>query len=296
MQDANQIQACQLSPTQTAAMYPNAVRQAAALPVTAVMITGKHPDRYWLAERAVRSFQEQVGGDCRLLVVNDGDRRLFPEQPPDNIREIFLTDKDKSWTLGDLRNLALDHLPPNHWCIQWDDDDWYHPERIWRQWQEAQLFSGKERSLWTPADPPVAVTLRYQVRASLTNYCAFLVDYKDRGEKSATRWGIPGSILHSPVPATWRYESVGKHEDSRFLKQFGVDRVRVLDNEDLPELYIRLHHVHSTWSGEHVMKQFAHRRSVWGLPPRTASYVRQVLTREYDIAASQLPGGKPCAV
>ena len=39
---------------------------------------------------------------------------------------------DAGNTLGRLRNHSID-LATGDWCIQWDDDEWYHPWRIERQ-------------------------------------------------------------------------------------------------------------------------------------------------------------------
>jgi glycosyltransferase involved in cell wall biosynthesis len=78
----------------------------------------------------VRCFVEQTYLPRELLILNEGEETIGVEAG--NIREIRI-EKVATRTLGDLRNLALE-LAYGDWLIQWDDDDWYGPERI-----EAQM-------------------------------------------------------------------------------------------------------------------------------------------------------------
>ena len=93
--------------------------------VSAVMITGKHPERYALARVAVDCFHAQTHGSRELVIVNTGDVRLWRGEP--EVVEIMV--EQAGLTLGELRNRALE-AARGDWVIQWDDDDWHHPERI----------------------------------------------------------------------------------------------------------------------------------------------------------------------
>lgn len=144
---------------------------------------------------------------------------------------------NKATTLGDLRNIGLEQAR-GELVIQWDDDDWHHPQRM-----EIQARH------WRPG---AAVLLRRQYRYSLVGGHVIL------HEAPA---GIHGTILHERAIAA-RYPSLRKEEDTLFLKSF-PERVVV----DAPaSLYIRLYHGQNTWDEAHVM----------GRSPAMAKFTRPV--------------------
>lgn len=228
--------------------------------VVAVMVTGKSPERRVFAEFAVRDFYEQnYTGDSNLLIVRDDDGPALPTLG--NAEELRLS---AGQTLGGLRNAALDYIAkhfPQSWVIQWDDDDHHAEHRIAQQVRGAVTRGLDDyRGDW-------ALTLRRQVRFSLTNNSA-MVYYGD------AKYGVFGTVLHGPT--TLRYECVGKHEDSRFLKTFST--VHTL--ETVPELYVRFEHGNNTWNRQHIMTSHANKTDKWSLPLATAHYV-SVVVQEY---------------
>jgi glycosyltransferase involved in cell wall biosynthesis len=120
---------------------------------------------------------EQTYRPRELLIINDGEERVGLEA--DNIREIRI-EKVTERTLGDLRNLALE-LAYGEWVIQWDDDDWYAPDRIERQMRAMR--------------PGVAVFLGDIIHYSISRNSAFFRDFTQRGDfpksmkiRLAVRW------------------------------------------------------------------------------------------------------------
>ncbi len=216
------------------------------------MITGCSPSRRRLADAAVKCFRGQTLKDCELVVVNDGPT-LFPESPPHGVREMRVPFSQAN-ALGDLRNIGLDQAKGDL-VMQWDDDDWHHPQRM-----ETQL------KLWRPG---VAVLLRRQYRYNLLNGKALVFD-------SPT--GIHGTILHERLPSL-RYPSIRKEEDTHFLKQF-TSRVVV----DAPaSLYIRFYHGNNTWDEAHIMGQRT-AAPQWFKPVvdvRERRFIQQILMRDY---------------
>jgi len=193
--------------------------------VTAVMITGKSEARNPLAREAVRCFVEQTYLPRELLILNEGKEAIGVEAG--KIREIQI-EKVATRTLGDLRNLALE-LAHGDWVIQWDDDDWYGPERI-----EAQMRARR---------PGAAVLLGDIIHYSLSRHSGF-----------RTHWasGFPGSILHERN-GTVRYPSLSRGEDIVFQRQF---HNIILVRSERP-LYIYRHHAQNTWDETHIMRSFA---------------------------------------
>jgi glycosyltransferase involved in cell wall biosynthesis len=79
--------------------------------------------------RAFACFQAQTHPDCELIVLDNGESvaDLIPDA--DNIRYIV---DDSDSTLGVRINRCAERAAGDILAI-WDDDDWYHPERIERQ-------------------------------------------------------------------------------------------------------------------------------------------------------------------
>lgn len=231
--------------------------------VIAVMITGKHPDRIPLAQAAIAAFELQSYERKQLVILNTGSTRLTDEiDPRPGVYETFAP----HWTLtalGTLRNYALDiiadRFPADAWVIQWDDDDWYHHQRI-----ALQVAAAREDNFQHP------VTLRRQVRYCFATNTAFAHDAQE------TAWGIHGTILHPQ--SEMRYEEVPKHEDSRFLKRFR----RVTICENIPQLYIRFVHGRNTFDERHIMGKLAGRHDEWHLDIDTESYLTETLNQHYS--------------
>jgi Glycosyl transferase family 2 len=187
------------------------------------MITGKTRARYRLAHEAVRCFVEQTYRPRELLIINDGEESLDLEA--ENIREIRIA-RIPERTLGDLRNLALE-LAYGDWIIQWDDDDWYAPERI-----EKQMLASR---------PGAAVLLGDVINYSMHRNTAFKPDWP-------RTLGFLGSILHERS-VSHRYPSLSREEDLAFRQQF---RDVVVLRSETP-LYIYRYHTQNTWEEQMIM-------------------------------------------
>ncbi len=190
--------------------------------VTAVMIT-QNRERHPYVMMSIRSFLKQTYPASRLLIVNDG---VPVDMDHPRIQEIILPFQSER-TLGDLRNIALDHIE-TPFVIQWDDDDWSHPERIQVQMNAAALSSK-------------ANVLKYQYRYDVVVGESMYVK----------KWrGIPGTILH-PV-SELRYPSLRRGEDTVFFRRWKqADAMTILDNK--PGFYVRLFTGKNTWGRKYIM-------------------------------------------
>lgn len=222
--------------------------------VVAVMITGKDERRRPFAQESIRCFLEQTYGNRGLLILNSGQPLSDSCVKHGGILEEIVPDAP----LGTLRNRALDRvysLFPEAWVIQWDDDDWSAPDRI-----ALQVATGL-------ANPGAAVTLARQLRYSFAMNSGF-----DAGDVQG--FGIFGTVLHPPTEL--RYQDVGKHEDSRFLKTFA----RFVQTDAPPETYIRLEHGFNTWSRDHIMRGMRG-RDRFDMTPEAETLLRMVLEDRY---------------
>lgn len=240
--------------------------------VTAVLVTGKCPERLPLALAACEAFRGQTYPHRELLIINTGESLLrhladcawdFRANP---VREHVC---DPRLTLGELRNVGLAEAPGH--TLQWDDDDWSHPERMAYQ-------------VAAQGDSQLPVTLLSQVRYSFTNGAAFVLSQHPRPDYAL---GIPGTVLLPPTLR--RYPAESRHEDTHFLKQFP----RVLIAPNPPELYLRFEHGRNTWSRRHIMQHYAEHHDRWDLPPVADAYLHHVLKAYYgtDSALPTIPAG-----
>jgi glycosyltransferase involved in cell wall biosynthesis len=225
--------------------------------VTAVMVTGKHFEaRFPFIQESVRAYSEQTYENRKLLIINTGPRAVA--EGVATVRELRISEAP----LGALRNFALDDIrreDPESLVAQWDDDDFSHPDRL-----------ASQVSAYLDQTDGFPVTLGRQIRYSFVTDSAF--DPSD-----PQKLGHFGTVLHPPTDL--RYEEVGRHEDSRFLKLFGG--VRVLYGP--PRLYVRFEHGKNTWNRRHIMRRMEkpQLRGKWTLGPEDADYLRALLKERY---------------
>lgn len=191
--------------------------------LTAVMITGHIPERRILAKMSAKCFDLQnfIVGDRELLILNTG-KSLNIRSP--FVREITLN--QRNLTLGDLRNIAIREAK-GEYIIQWDDDDWSHPNRCIDQFE---AFSDGIND---------CCLLTNQIRCNFLTGISFYFHNK---------FGIPGTILHR-TDCPFEYPSWERSEDANFHEKF-----RHMKKIDDPNLYCRFYHGKNTWNEKHIMR------------------------------------------
>lgn len=192
-------------------------------PVYCLMITGYTPERLPYARASVRNFLEQSYPNKHLVVVNqsaDGLVLTEDEHARDNMLEFFVDKRGK--TLGELRNISLQFVPPDAVWTTWDDDDWRAPEYL-RTMVDAMRERGADFLMFM-----------HRVEYNRTNGHAF---------RLTLRSGLM-TFFARQHPAL-RYAHMDTSED-RTLKEYARVHLnpRVLDND--PKLYVRLIHEDNT--------------------------------------------------
>lgn len=230
--------------------------------VSAICLTGKtpfHVDR--LLPQAIRCFLDQSYPNKELLLVTE-----LPELdiPADLFARaagtIHMISAPQAKCVGELRNAGLD-AARGPLVIQWDDDDWHHPERI-----TTQVIA------WDNARRPVF--LQRQLAYSFLTDTAFVREFKDGF--------IHGTVLHEVLPSV-RYPSIHLAEDTEFINQF--PEVAIVDND--PCLYVRLSHGQNNWDDKHIMREAAGRKGEWLISREQADALSKVL-RGYDLVTASL--------
>lgn len=189
--------------------------------VSCLMVTGKHYNRRFLAQIAVDCFLKQTYQNRELIIINTSPFPWFLNCH-ESIKEFMYKDA----SLGFLRNQSLE-LATGDLLLQWDDDDYYSPDRI-----RFQVENHKQG---------LATILKKQYRIDLQTGEAGILD--------ASNWpmgGIVGTILHDRSPI--RYPEIPRREDSYFIRNF---QPNPLDNP--PEIYARLFHGGNTWDRDTIL-------------------------------------------
>jgi len=215
--------------------------------IYALMITGKDPHHIPLALLSIQSFLSQTYPNKCLIIVNDG-AFSFNDLNSELIVEIKLEQKK---ILGALRNIALSHIPENALCIQWDDDDWHHPDLLQKQY--AHLVQ-------TDADMNY---LTRQVRYDLKTNAAWVA-----------RQQLEGTVLFRKK-AEILYPDLSRGEDTEFFNRY-QQKFPVAGFENTAHYYIRFFHGFNTTLKEHLT---IHPPGIWNVSPEAKKYLIEILQK-----------------
>lgn len=192
-------------------------------------------NRKHLMKRAIRCFQNQTYKNKELVIIDDGEQdldELLTSLPADEISYIKLENKPEN-TLGKLRNRSLEEASGD-FLVQWDDDDWYHPERIAIQAQT--LRKGYDACCLSGA------LMHLNEEPYMQHpYVGYLPD------------GIPGSIMHR-ADSDIRYPHTRRAEDTVYLNEWMNRRYLQLSDE-YSHLFIRCYHGSNTWEKDHFLRR-----------------------------------------
>jgi len=200
--------------------------------VSCLLITA---DRLPFCRRAIRCYNNQTYTNKELVIVDDGQTDMTPlltDLPAEELVYVKLP-KNEDNVLGKLRNIALKSAG-GEYLAQWDDDDWYHPDRLSQQVEvlqegyDACALSGALMHLDTKT---------YQLHP----YIGIL------------KSGIPGSIMHRRDDQI-RYLELRRAEDTHYLNAWSKKRYTKLPLSEV-HLFIRCFHGNNTWDKSHFMSR-----------------------------------------
>jgi hypothetical protein len=192
-----------------------------------------------LLKRAIACFQAQSYPAKELVIVYEDDdleTGLFIEQEQlaasGNIQLKKIPAVPKI-SLGELRNIGIQTARGEFIC-QWDDDDWYHIDRLYSQYRLAkETHAG-------------SILTRWIVYNSLE---------KKAYVSKRRLW--EGSIFCSKnILQLKPYEAKHLGEDTLTIDYLDSQKHLHLI-EDRPELYIYVYHGSNTWNADHWHRIFA---------------------------------------
>jgi glycosyltransferase involved in cell wall biosynthesis len=196
--------------------------------VTCICNTRKRPH---FLERAIKNFNAQTYENKELLITYEDDddltHQIVSGLNSPNIKTLRIPSAPE-FTLGTLRNLAVESCSSEVICV-WDDDDWYHVDRI--KVQVASLLSSHK---------PVCVMA----------YLLLFNCYENQAYLSQLRtWENSVVCLRSAFNDEVKYGDLERSEDLVLVEQF--IKLNMIYPILVPHLYTYVLHGKNTWDHDH---------------------------------------------
>lgn len=208
--------------------------------------------------RAAECFQSQTYPNKELVIVCKGETKeieeWFRKKGKASVKLVEVLDSTLS--LGDLRNIALSRATGEYFC-QWDDDDWYHRDRLKIQ---------------------VSQILKYKQPASILYYL-LIFDQEKRDAYFSQRRIWEGSLLckRSVFPML-KFQPWPWNEDANFIYQV-LRNFKILPIM-IPGLYIYVCHGKNTSGADYFQRLFDNSQK---LSDRTSRLIGRIIDGKYTI-------------
>lgn len=186
-----------------------------------------------MLNRAITCFINQTYNAKQLIIVYEASNLLTEQflsgfSLNENIVPVKVDTLPVKLSLGELRNISIEKAEGEYVC-QWDDDDWYHPDRL--SVQMKHLLSAEKQG---------CILSRWLIFDFL-NKTAYL--------SHSRLW--EGSVLcKKELLKKYTYAKVSKGEDTGVIRSLYAMEQLVIMNS-YPELYIYTYHGKNTWERSH---------------------------------------------
>lgn len=230
--------------------------------ISCVCITNR---RVPFLKMSVSCFLAQSYPNKEMIIIsqeNDSDTHHYVESlGRENIVLVKVSPPDQL-TLGELRNLSLEHSRGGYFC-QWDDDDWSHRDRLMVQYNSA--------------------TTNFFPCTMLMNVLMF-----DAGRAQAyfSYFRLWDQTIMGKMELfdKCKYKPLNKSEDREF------SNLLMMESKIFPtiahNLYIYVYHGNNTWGSDHFNWLFEYAQE---LPERFSVLLDDILHGRYSVEeASEL--------
>lgn len=210
--------------------------------ISCICITRKRPQ---LLQRAIDCFKKQHYPNKEIVILYEDDdpaTEAFLAQyvvPGDPAIKQLKVKKSAGQYLGGLRNLAIQAASGAYIC-QWDDDDWYHPDRL--RFQYSLLEQG----------PYAACVMGKVIIHDSVGQQAYLSCYR--------HW--EGTVLCQKEAALrYPYVNIEKGEDTPFIDALLKDGL-LLNTLQHPHYFVYTFHGANTWDYRHFSGFFPYSKAL----------------------------------
>ena len=208
--------------------------------------------RVELLRRAVACFQQQTHSNRELVIVFDADdpeTRAYVHSILDPSILAIEVGSTPRLALGAKRNLSV-QIARGQFVAQWDDDDWYAPDRL-----REQLAAMVQHQR------PACVLVRQFLYDGMTGQASVSATRAWENSLLARRDLMPG------------YPELQKQEDTPVIEAMLAGNM--LAGLDRPDLYIYVYHGKNTWERAHWETAIA--AFAQPLPPEETLRIAQLL-------------------
>lgn len=200
-------------------------------------------NRRELLKRSLYSYKNQTYPNTELVVVDNGHetvKDLLSDFEKDRVQYVRIEPSPDN-ILGDLRNISIEHATGDYLTC-WDDDDWFHPNRI--KVQLSVLNEGYD-----------ACCLRGNL---------FHIDtdkYMEHPYRGSLPDGSPSTILHKRNDQI-RYPSLRREEDTVYLNKWMEHRYKAIPIE-YSYLFVRCFHGTNVSGKKHFLRRLKNSPLNW---------------------------------
>ena len=190
-------------------------------PVYCLMVTGYNKERLSMARKSIQNFKQQTYKNKNLIILNQSKERLIKKESKDTtVLEVLVDKEDK--TLGELRNMSLQFVPPNAIWTTWDDDDYRSSNYI----KKMVHIMNKNKAEF--------LMFQNRIEYNKTNNFSFKMTMKSGF--------MTFFSVHNPF---LEYEHVSTSEDVK-VKNYALKHMKTYIYDNDPKMYIRLIHDDNT--------------------------------------------------
>lgn len=185
------------------------------------MVTNKNRKRF--LPTALLNFAEQTYSNKVLLIINHSPDEKLILEPVKNVHEFQVNKEHEKFTLGKLRNIALEFIPDNSLWMTNDDDDYKSPDYI-EQFVKRLLFHNLD-ILFMKNRLEVNLNNGFIFRSQFRNGRAFFVAKKNQ---------------------EFKYLDLDTIEDKDVRDQYTKSNKKTAMFDNDPKLYVRAIHTTNT--------------------------------------------------
>lgn len=228
--------------------------------ISCVCVSKNRPE---FLKKAISYFSQQTYANKELIIVHENDNTINEDVglQGESITVIQIPSGSEA-SLGERRNISIQHCKGEYFC-QWDDDDWFHHQRL-----EIQM-----KNLLDSAKP-----------ALVLNRLLLYDQLRHRGYLSSGRFWEGTLLCKTELFDDYiQYPKINRGEDNELLVKL-VKR-DLVHSIHAPYLYAYLFHGANTWNSNHFQQLF---QAGYALTPDLNLHLKKTITGEYDYIESSL--------